>query len=216
MNEVRDLPFRWLGGAIPLDFANTVAWERTDDRTADVPIAQFERLTGYERLVHWALEAGILTPQDAEVLLLQARERHDEANAVVVGAISLRANIHALVTASVEGAMPDHCALARLNTACVAAQSHRRIVSNVVGFRWEWSNDVRALQLPLWGIAHATGDLLTSQDLQKVRECDGDPCGFLFIDRSRNGQRRWCDMAHCGNRAKARRHYRRSVALRAF
>jgi predicted RNA-binding Zn ribbon-like protein len=30
---------------------------------------------------------------------------------------------------------------------------------------------------------------------------------WLFIDASKNATRRWCDMASCGNRAKARRHY---------
>lgn len=34
-------------------------------------------------------------------------------------------------------------------------------------------------------------------------------CGWLFIDRSRNRSRTWCDMAVCGNRAKASRHYRK-------
>lgn len=34
-------------------------------------------------------------------------------------------------------------------------------------------------------------------------------CQWLFIDRSRNASRNWCDMAVCGNRAKARLHYRK-------
>jgi predicted RNA-binding Zn ribbon-like protein len=33
---------------------------------------------------------------------------------------------------------------------------------------------------------------------------------WLFVDESKNGTRRWCDMTACGNRAKARRHYLRS------
>ena len=34
-------------------------------------------------------------------------------------------------------------------------------------------------------------------------------CGWLFVDRSKNRSRTWCDMAVCGNRAKASRHYQR-------
>ncbi len=34
-------------------------------------------------------------------------------------------------------------------------------------------------------------------------------CQWLFIDRSRNRSRSWCDMAVCGNRVKASRHYRK-------
>ena len=39
-----------------------------------------------------------------------------------------------------------------------------------------------------------------------IRECDGDTCGWLFLDTTRNHSRRWCDMRGCGNRAKVRRH----------
>jgi predicted RNA-binding Zn ribbon-like protein len=36
-------------------------------------------------------------------------------------------------------------------------------------------------------------------------------CQWLFIDRSKNRSRTWCDMAVCGNRAKARLHYRKKT-----
>lgn len=49
--------------------------------------------------------------------------------------------------------------------------------------------------------------LLDREQRQRIRTCDN--CGWLFVDRSRNGSRRWCDMAVCGNRRKARRHYAR-------
>ena len=64
----------------------------------------------------------------------------------------------------------------------------------------------------LWRLAVDASDLLTSTDLDRVRECSGDTCSWLFLDRSRNRSRRWCDMADCGNRAKARRHYSRLKA----
>jgi len=45
-----------------------------------------------------------------------------------------------------------------------------------------------------------------------VGVCPGEGCGWLFFDTSKNRSRRWCAMEDCGNRAKARRHYRRSRA----
>jgi predicted RNA-binding Zn ribbon-like protein len=45
-----------------------------------------------------------------------------------------------------------------------------------------------------------------------VGVCPGEGCGWLFFDASKNRSRRWCAMEDCGNRAKARRHYRRSRA----
>jgi len=43
----------------------------------------------------------------------------------------------------------------------------------------------------------------------RVRRCQHPACVLWFFDTTRNGTRRWCSMAGCGNRAKARRHYDR-------
>ena len=68
------------------------------------------------------------------------------------------------------------------------------------------------------GLALAAADLLTAPERSRVRLCEAtalDGCGWLFLDTSRNGTRRWCEMASCGNRYKARRHYARVRAARA-
>jgi len=73
--------------------------------------------------------------------------------------------------------------------------------------RWEFSADV-GLDLPLLATAWAVGELVTREDLTRVRSCPGHECGWLFLDAS--GRRKWCSMQSCGNRAKvasfARRH----------
>jgi len=48
------------------------------------------------------------------------------------------------------------------------------------------------------------------REYQRIKMCPGADCGWLFVDETRNGRRKWCSMETCGNRAKARRHYRRS------
>ena len=65
------------------------------------------------------------------------------------------------------------------------------------------------LESALWPIARAAADLLLSDELQHLRMCASDDCAWLFIDRTKNHRRRWCDMKTCGNRVKARRHYQR-------
>ncbi|TMI77299.1 MAG: hypothetical protein E6H05_00485 [Bacillati bacterium ANGP1] len=67
----------------------------------------------------------------------------------------------------------------------------------------------------MWPVVWAASELLTSADVRRVRQCQSDDgCGWLFIDRSKNGTRRWCSMSVCGNRAKARRHYERTKVSR--
>ena len=59
-------------------------------------------------------------------------------------------------------------------------------------------------------IIRSSVDLLTSEQIDRIARCRDDRgCGWLFLDRSRSKARQWCSMADCGNRAKARRHYRR-------
>lgn len=62
---------------------------------------------------------------------------------------------------------------------------------------------------PAWLAARNYLDLMTRAP-ERIRTCSGGGCILHFFDTSRNGTRRWCSMAACGNRAKASRHYARS------
>ena len=67
---------------------------------------------------------------------------------------------------------------------------------------WVWRG--RDPDRPLWPIAVAAVDLLRSERLARVKQCDN--CNWLFLDRSRNGSRRWCSMDECGVHTKMRRY----------
>lgn len=63
---------------------------------------------------------------------------------------------------------------------------------------------------PVWLPAWLAADdylRLLARDPARIRECRHEHCILSFFDTSQNGRRRWCDMARCGNRAKAARHY---------
>ncbi|MBW8819319.1 MAG: CGNR zinc finger domain-containing protein [Streptomyces sp.] len=62
---------------------------------------------------------------------------------------------------------------------------------------------------PAWLAARNYLELLTAAP-DRIRSCAHDLCVLHFFDTSRNGTRRWCSMATCGNRAKASRHYART------
>ncbi|MGW5367728.1 CGNR zinc finger domain-containing protein [Streptomyces sp. NPDC004009] len=62
---------------------------------------------------------------------------------------------------------------------------------------------------PAWLAARDYLDLL-GRAPDRIRRCAHESCVLHFFDTSRNGTRRWCSMASCGNRAKASRHYARS------
>ena len=53
-------------------------------------------------------------------------------------------------------------------------------------------------------------DALARHSPGRLRPCANDECRLFLIDRSKANAARWCSMAVCGNRMKARRHYQRS------
>ena len=74
----------------------------------------------------------------------------------------------------------------------------------IVGF-----NASEALDGVLAPITWSAAEFLRDPASARVKECDGETCGWLFLDTSKNHSRRWCEMKDCGNRAKARRHYKK-------
>jgi predicted RNA-binding Zn ribbon-like protein len=188
-----------LGGELCLDFANTIDYRDTDDAR--------ELLVDYRALVLWSQHADILTVAQATHLLRLAQQAPTEAAAALERALTLREAICGIFTATTRAQPPDTGDLTTLDDAMSSAFNQLRVVPSATGFVWDWAEGVQPLRRMLWPIVRSAAELLTSEELSLVKQCAG--CGWLFVDRSRNHSRRWCDMRYCGNRAKARRFYRR-------
>jgi predicted RNA-binding Zn ribbon-like protein len=61
----------------------------------------------------------------------------------------------------------------------------------------------------LAGIARDAVGLFGSAAVRRIRQCEAETCARLFLDTSRSGERRWCSMAGCGNKAKVAQFRRR-------
>lgn len=190
------------GGVLCLDFANTADWHASPEPE--------EKLNSYADLVSWGEAAGILSSEDAQHLLHLADNQPVVANAVLRQAITLREAIYRIFSRVAAASSPALGDLGILNAALPDAMSHLQVVALSIGFTWDWTGSLDALDQMLWPVVRSAADLLTSDDLDRVRECADDRgCGFLFIDRSRNRSRRWCSMKSCGNRAKVVRYLER-------
>ena len=193
-----------LGERASLDFANTVDWHASDK-----PI---EHLASYAALVAWGQHVGILTDRQVLDLLEEAGRRPSEADAIHRRAVALREAIYRVFAAISAGFPAEEEDLALLNAELARTLAYSRVVPSGEGYAWDWAGEEVALDRVLWPVVRDAADLLTSEDLARVGQCADDRCGWLFLDTSRNQSRRWCSMADCGNRAKARRHYQRSRA----
>lgn len=195
-----DGPFELSGGALCLDFANT--W-------GDRARPESDRLRSHADLLAFAAQAGLATPRElAAQRRLGARDAGAAASALA-RARGLREALYALFSARAAGRGASRADLARLNAALGAALGELKVEPREGGFGWTWERPGDPLTAALRPIARSAAELLVSPDLERVRECDGATCSWLFLDSSRNRSRRWCSMESCGNRAKARRHYRR-------
>ncbi len=193
--------FELSGGALCLDFANSWGDRRRPES---------DRLADYDTLVAFACEAGLLDRRQAVRLARRAREAPAEAARAYAAARGLREALYRLFSAQARGRRVDPTDLMKVNAALHEALPHLRVARRGGAYAWDWAEDGgEPLQAPLRPIARSAAELLTSDDLARVRECDGATCTWLFLDQSRNRSRRWCSMESCGNRAKARRHYHR-------
>jgi len=192
------------GGNLALDFANTVSKRPTPEAK--------ERLNQYRDLLSFGKQSGVYRPRAVERLYTMAAEAPELAERVLREAIQLRETLFAIFSAVADKTTVPANALALLTIAAQHCASHGRLVHRGGRFQWEWIGMDSSLESVLWPVTRAAADLLLSEDLSNLRICDSDACAWLFLDKTKNHRRRWCDMKICGNRVKAKRHYDRQVS----
>lgn len=195
--------FHISGDGAAIDFTNTADWHASE--------APVELLTDYGRLVAWAEAAALLSVSQADAMRHAAAERPQDAAAALSVAIDMRETLYRIFSAVAAGAPAPPADMARLNAALPQALLRLRIqpAHEAHSFVWAWEDGPADLTWFLSPVVWTAAELLVGQNLARLRECAGHPCGWIFLDHSRNRSRRWCSMAGCGNRAKARRHYAR-------
>lgn len=200
--EPKRFKFDLSGGHLALDFANTVSWRGSE---------AVERLPDYFELVRWSEQAGVLPRSRTTEVLVMATRDPKKAASILEKAIRLREAMYAIFAAVANKGEAPPRDLAALNSFLIQGSSYVRLKEEDGRFVWDWESANRLADAMLWPVAQAAADLLVSDQLAKVRICAASDCAWLFLDNTRNHARRWCDMTTCGNRAKARRHYRRKV-----
>jgi predicted RNA-binding Zn ribbon-like protein len=188
--------YEFVGGNLALDFTNTVHSRGSDDPEDD--------LRGVSDFVEWAGQAGLL--RGAEVARLRTAPPE---NTRLGRALALREVLYEIFSRTAKGKKPPAEALQKFQNFYQKAMRHTEFRPLADHYRLAWSTTTHPVECALREIARSAAGLLTSQALTRVRQCSGENCSWLFLDTSRNGLRRWCDMKACGNRAKVERFRRR-------
>lgn len=196
-----------IGGRLCLDFVNTVRARMSggSGRGRDYrDRVTGERVTSYDALEAWSELKGTLTRRESAKLTREASARPADAAAVLRRSIVVREAMYRIFKSTIEGWPPSAEDLEALNREIQIARSHERLIA-APNFEWRWEGTPPALDRLLWPVVRSAADLLTSPDVERLGQCPGEECGWLFLDTSRSGRRQWCDMADCGTAAKVRR-----------
>ena len=193
--------FQLVAGHLALDFANTLDYRYDPDRLIDL-------LPSYERFLAFCRQSGVITAAQMRKLLGGLSEF--DSQRVLKEVIEFREVLYFLIPSAVHGRRPDESHLRALNRILSGAPALDEVVWHKRGFVRSVRDVTERPDGPLRQIVNAAVVLITSSDIYNVRECSEKTCRWLFLDRSRNRSRRWCDMQLCGNRSKAKRFYART------
>jgi predicted RNA-binding Zn ribbon-like protein len=185
-----------------LAYANTLSW-----RGREAPL---EELDDLDDLLQWLAGSAVLAAEVVREVERRAREHAAIAAKLFTEAIALREVIYRTFSAVASGDTVSDQDLAALNRALAVAPSRDCLAPADSGYGWQIGPAPLSAATLLAPVLWSAGDLIASGRRRRVRLCANEQCLWLFLDQSKGGTRRWCDMAACGNRAKARRHYQRS------
>lgn len=191
-----------VGGHPALDFVNTVqSW-----REAEAGPAANDYLHSYDDFIDWGLAAGVMWPNSARHFkALPAAEKAEAFEWVV----KLRHALHEVFAQLATNRPISQGSLDYLNDIVRRTAAWRRLAGDTetkcrtICCTWDFS-DAPAIAA-VGSIAWDAANLLEHGRLERIKECPGERCGWLFLDESRNRSRTWCSMKTCGNTAKVKR-----------
>jgi predicted RNA-binding Zn ribbon-like protein len=224
-SDVSRLPL--VGGHPALDLVNTL--ERVASLDGTPP---YDFLSDTSALLRWTVRVGLISDAEANRVGRAWRDDRAAAHAGLAAVRDIREWLHLVMLAAIPAAHGGEADPGGTGGGDPIAAG-----AALVGLHERWSGAAARATLVLdagdrpqvrlrFGtapamlvpdrVAEAALDVLCTADLTRVRRCpipEGG-CGWLFLDQSRNGSRRWCRMADCGTAAKARRLTERRRAAR--
>jgi predicted RNA-binding Zn ribbon-like protein len=190
VQTLQDLPF--VAGDPALDFVNT-GEERGHPLAGDV-------LHGPEDLREWGCRYGLLS-----TAATSARPAQEFSKA-----LEARELLYRLCFSRVHGETDDPGDVRRLAELAAEAYAAGSLApTGAHRLEWHW----RASDLATVRHVATTSavELLAGAATSRLKQCPGDHCGWFFLDATKRGNRRWCQMSGCGQLAKSARRRQRSA-----
>lgn len=175
--------YKLVGGRPSLDFVNTISWPNT--------VREHDWLSTSVNVATWLRAIGLEPSGVDDGVLREVRK--------------LRGIIADVLRPLAHGQVPPAGAVRALSVIAQLAAGRRQI--DPIELAWTWPAPERATDVFDPVVLDAT-EIVTAATQDRLKHCPA--CDWLFQDSTRNGQRRWCDMADCGSRAKSHDYYHRT------
>lgn len=199
-----------IGERLCLDFANTIEPRGTPYLSEQLRATQREYLTGYSDFLAWSVLIGTVTEEEALQLQEQAMREVPRADETLKQIIALRERLYVMFWNVASSHEAQEQELQWLQQTYLDTLSHARLIKTEGHYEWQWRIEKERLVSPTWPIVQSAMELLTTEDLTRIKLCPGPPdapvaCAWLFYDESKNRSRRWCSMEDCGSMTKSLR-----------
>ena len=195
---------RLIGGARVLDFINTTNGRRPGTALKVIE----ERLISFQFFFEWAAHAALISAQEFDdykpMVFASPIPYQPNLDAVLAFRECLYVVFHRL---SLHQAAPD-AALQQINQTLQQGVAWRVLRSVDGKPAWDWklcSSAQELTEMLLGRLAIEATQLLVSGDLHALKSCSSTDCDWVFLDISKNKQRKWCQMSVCGSREKLSR-----------
>jgi predicted RNA-binding Zn ribbon-like protein len=189
-------PFIFVGERLWLDFVN-----------CEYGLRRVDALRDFESMVRWLEAASVLDAERASGIRRRAQQQPAGASVALVDGRRVRTALRGLAERGPMSERVRYDGLMEINRVLGRSAGTRRVDLRTDGtFIRSFvpvGDAFAGLVIP---IVESAADALILGELPRVRRCADPRCQRVFFDNTKNGRRRWCDMATCGNRAKAARH----------
>lgn len=190
--KIEALPMM-VGGHCAIDFINAGA-----------------RLLNRESFADFCLVQGLLA-EDEQWRYRPAKISNPPDTVPLGDLAELQSVLAGLLNARIDGKKPLPIELKRAEEIIRDALLSMDLTMTPEGYRMAPGRESYSYRLPIHRLALAAKELLEDLPRDRLRRCAAPDCGWIFLDTSKSGRRRWCSMSDCGNEAKQRRFRARSI-----
>jgi predicted RNA-binding Zn ribbon-like protein len=204
MTQPRDMMPEPPSSDLWVRFVNTVTY--THGQPTD-------RVPDAESLVAWLRGARLLSERAASAERAALRDDPVDAARRLESFGQLRDLIRVTAEEIADEGAPSRSSVRELNHVLRDGLHFHQLEMNADGTAYGLARVGDRLDQARATIAGTLAEFVAHGRVDRLRVCANPGCREVFVDRSRSGRRRWCDMRTCGNQAKVARHRARRRAI---